>query len=62
MGCQKLSGFEGMERAGPVALNPQAPSKGPQEKAGLLDCFISKSGPNSEKEPLVVWESEDLRK
>ena len=28
MGCQKLSGFEGMERAGPVTLISQALSKG----------------------------------
>ena len=61
LGCHKMSDFEGMERAGPVALIPQAPSKGPQEKANLLDCFISKSGPNS-KEPLVVWESEELKR
>ncbi|RVW34365.1 hypothetical protein CK203_100987 [Vitis vinifera] len=56
-----MSDFEGMERVGPVALIPQAPSKGPQEKVGLLDCFISRSGPSS-KEPLVVWESEELRR
>ena len=53
LGCHKMSDFEGMERVGPVALIPQAPSKGPREKVGLLDCFISRNGPSS-KEPLVV--------
>ena len=59
MGCQRLSGFEGMERAGPI---PQAPSKGSQEKVCLLDCLISRNGSSSEMEPFVAWDSEDLRK
>ena len=62
MGCQKLSGFEGMEKAGPVTLISQASSKGFQEKACLLDCTISRSGNLSETEPFVAWESEELRK
>ena len=62
MGCQKLSGFEGMERAGPVTLISQASSKGSQGKACLMDCFISRSGNLSETEALVAWESEELRK
>ena len=59
MGCQRLSGFEGMERAGPI---PQAPSKGSQEKVCLLDCLISRNGSSSKMEPFVAWDSEDLRK
>ena len=59
MGCQRLSGFEGMERAGPI---PQAPSKGSQEKVCLLDCLISRNGSSSKMEPFVAWDLEDLRK
>ena len=33
----------------------------PQEKAGLLDCFISRNGLSSKKS-LVSWESEELRR
>ncbi|RVW84282.1 hypothetical protein CK203_036651 [Vitis vinifera] len=53
MGCQKLSGFEGMEKAGPVTLISQASSKGFQEKACLLDCTISRSGNLSRRSPLL---------
>ena len=53
MDCQKLIGLEGMERAGLVTLITQALSKGPQEKAYLLDCNISRRVNFSETEPLL---------
>ena len=62
MGCQKLIGFEGMERVSVVTLIAQVSNKGSQEKVCLLDCIISRNGNLSEMEPFVAWESEDLRK
>ena len=52
LGCHKITELEGLEKAGPIA---------PQEKAGLLDCFISRNGLSSKK-TLVSWESEELRR
>lgn len=38
LGCHTITELEGLERVGPIA---------PQEKAGLLDQFISRNGPSS---------------
>ena len=51
-----------MVRAGPIMLTTQASSNGSQEKVCLLECTISRNGNLSETEPIVTWESEDLRK
>ena len=52
LGCHMITELEGLERAGPIA---------PQEKAGLLDRFISRNRPSSQK-PVVIWEPEELRR
>ena len=52
LGCHSTTELEGLERAGLIV---------PQEKASLLDRFISKNG-SSSQEPLVIWEPEELRR
>ena len=60
--CPKLVAFVGLERANLVTPLAQALSRGPQEKARLLDCNITRSVNFLEMEPLVAWETEDFRK
>ena len=60
--CLKLVGLDSLERASLVMPLAQALSRGPQEKACLLDCNITRSVNFSKTEPLVAWETEDFRK
>lgn len=48
--------IEGLDRDGPNVLPSQALSKGFQERAGLLDCILTRSENLSATEPFTFWE------
>ena len=60
--CPTPVGLADLDEVSLVKSTSQALDKGPQEKACLLDCKITRRECFSEVEPLVSWETKNLRK